>query len=69
MLLDQIGKLKEGKITLTDNKVALAGMARELGGREAIAAALRNLPDGYSIAANDIKRRPMCSRPTRIRSR
>jgi OOP family OmpA-OmpF porin len=41
LLLDQIGKLKEGKITLTDNKVALAGMARELGGREAIAAALR----------------------------
>lgn len=26
LLLDQIGKLKEGKITLTDNKVALVGM-------------------------------------------
>lgn len=58
LLLDQIGKLKEGKITLTDNKVALAGMARELGGREAVAAALKNLPEGYSIAANDIKAPP-----------
>ncbi|MBR0752887.1 OmpA family protein [Bradyrhizobium jicamae] len=58
LLIDQIGKLKEGKITLTDNKVNLSGMARELGGREAIAAALKNLPDGYSVAANDIKAPP-----------
>jgi len=33
-------------------------MARELGGREAIAAALKNLPEGYSIAGNDIKAPP-----------
>jgi OOP family OmpA-OmpF porin len=33
-------------------------MARELGGREAIAAALKNLPDGYSVAANDVKAPP-----------
>jgi OOP family OmpA-OmpF porin len=58
LLLDQIGKLKEGKITLTDTGVSLSGMARELGGREAIAAALRNLPEGYSVAANDIKAPP-----------
>ncbi|WP_454616314.1 OmpA family protein [Bradyrhizobium cenepequi] len=58
LLLDQIGKLKEGKITLTDTKVSLSGMARELGGREAVVAALRNLPDGYSVAANDIKAPP-----------
>jgi OOP family OmpA-OmpF porin len=58
LLLDQIGKLKDGKITLSDNKVALSGMARELGGREAIAAALKNLPEGYSVAANDIKAPP-----------
>ena len=58
LLLDQIAKLKDGKITLTDNKVALSGMARELGGREAIAAALRNLPEGYSVAANDVKAPP-----------
>ena len=58
LLLDQIGKLKDGKITLSDSKVALAGMARDLGGREAIAAALKNLPEGYSVAANDIHAPP-----------
>ena len=58
LLLDQIGKLKDGKITLTDTKVSLSGMARELGGREAIAAALKNLPEGYSVAANEIKAPP-----------
>src|SRR5438477_5849948 len=58
LLLDQVGKLKDGKITLSDNKVTLAGMARELGGREAIAAALKNLPEGYSVAANDVKAPP-----------
>ncbi len=58
LLLDQIGKLKDGRITLTDTKVNLSGMARELGGREAIAAALKNLPEGYSVAANDIKAPP-----------
>lgn len=58
LLLDQVGKLKDGKITLADTKVNLSGMARELGGREAIAAALKNLPDGYAVAANDIKAPP-----------
>src|SRR5882762_5905644 len=58
LLLDQIGKLKDGKITLSDTKVNLSGMARDLGGREAIAAALKNLPEGYSVAANDIKAPP-----------
>src|SRR5258708_3948247 len=58
LLLDQIGKLKDGKITLSDTKVSLSGMARELGGREAIAAALKNLPEGYSVAANDVKAPP-----------
>jgi len=58
LLLDQIAKLKDGKITLSDNKVTLAGMTRELGGREAIAAALKNLPEGYSVAANEVKAPP-----------
>ena len=58
LLLDQIGKLKEGKITLSDTAVSLSGMARELGGREAIAAALKNLPEGFSVAANDVKAPP-----------
>jgi OOP family OmpA-OmpF porin len=58
LLLDQIGKLKDGRITISDTKVSLAGMARDLGGREAIAAALRNLPEGFSVAANEIKAPP-----------
>lgn len=58
LLIDQITKLKDGKITLTDNKVSLSGMARELGGREAIAAALKNLPEGYAVAVNEVKAPP-----------
>jgi OOP family OmpA-OmpF porin len=58
LLLDQIGKLKDGKITLSDNKVSLSGMARDLGGREAIAAALKNLPEGFSVAANEVRAPP-----------
>src|SRR5580692_3777301 len=58
LLIDQIGKLKDGKITISDTKVSLSGMARDLGGREAIAAALKNLPEGFSVAANEIKAPP-----------
>ncbi len=58
LMLDQIWKLKDGKITISDTKVSLAGMARELGGREAIAASLKNLPEGFSVAANEIKAPP-----------
>ncbi len=58
LLVDQVGKLKEGKIVLTDTAVNLAGMARELGSREAISAALKNLPDGYTVADNAISAPP-----------
>ena len=58
LLLDQVGKLKDGKVTISDTSVSLSGMARELGGREAIAAALKNLPEGFSVAANEVKAPP-----------
>src|SRR6201994_3461171 len=58
LLLDQIAKLKDGKITISDARVQLTGMARDLGGREAIAAALKSLPEGFSVAANEIKAPP-----------
>ena len=58
LLLDQIAKLKDGKVTISDTAVSLSGMARDLGGREAIAAALKNLPEGFTIAANEIKAPP-----------
>ena len=57
LLIDQIGKLKDGKLSISDTNVALSGMARDLGGREAIAAALKKLPEGYKVA-NDIKAPP-----------
>jgi len=58
LLLAQVARLKDGKITITDTKVSLVGMARDLGGRESIAAALKSLPEGFSIAANEIKAPP-----------
>ncbi|MGB3867689.1 MAG: OmpA family protein [Xanthobacteraceae bacterium] len=58
LLIEQIARLKEGKVTLSDKTVSLSGMARDLGGREAIWSALRNLPEGYSVAANDIAAPP-----------
>jgi len=58
LLVEQIGKLKEGKITVSDTTVSLTGMARDLGGREAIAAALKNLPEGFSVAANGVRAPP-----------
>src|SRR6202166_3949321 len=58
LLLDQVGKLKDGKVAISDSKVRLSGMARDLGGREAIAAALKNLPEGFSVASNEIKAPP-----------
>ncbi|CAN5198815.1 OmpA family protein [soil metagenome] len=58
LLLDQIARLKEGKIVLSDTSVSLSGMARDLGGREAIAAALKNLPDGFSVVSNEVKAPP-----------
>jgi OmpA-OmpF porin, OOP family len=58
LLLDQLARLKDGKVTISDTAVSLAGMARELGGREAIAAALKDLPEGFTVAANDVKAPP-----------
>jgi OOP family OmpA-OmpF porin len=58
LLIDQIAKLKVGKISISDTKVSLSGMARDLGGREAIAAGLKKLPEGFSVAANAIEAPP-----------
>ena len=65
LLVEQIGRLKDGKITLSDTGVALAGMARELGNREAIAAALKNLPEGFSVTENAIKAPPFIFQATK----
>jgi OOP family OmpA-OmpF porin len=57
LLISQIGKLKDGKVTISDGDISLSGMARDLGGRETIALALKNLPDGFKVA-NDVKAPP-----------
>jgi OOP family OmpA-OmpF porin len=58
LLLAQVAKLKDGKVTISDTSVSLSGMARDLGGREAIAAALKDLPEGFKVATNDVKAPP-----------
>ena len=58
LLIEQIARLKDGKITISGQTVSLVGMARDLGGREAIAAALRNLPEGYTVTSNAVAAPP-----------
>jgi OmpA-OmpF porin, OOP family len=58
LLIEQLGRLRDGKVMLSDTSVRLSGIARELGGREAIAAALRNLPEGYTVAENAVSAPP-----------
>jgi OOP family OmpA-OmpF porin len=58
LLISQVGKLKDGRVTISDGDVSLSGMARELGGREALALALKSLPDGFTVASNDVKAPP-----------
>ncbi|CAL80381.1 conserved hypothetical protein; putative outer membrane protein (ompA-like) [Bradyrhizobium sp. ORS 278] len=58
LLIGQIGKLKDGKFTISDGDVTLTGMARELGGREALATALAKLPDGFKVASNEVRAPP-----------
>ena len=58
LLIDQIVRLRDAQISMSDGSIKLAGMAREIGGREAIVAALRNLPEGFSVAENTIQAPP-----------
>jgi OmpA-OmpF porin, OOP family len=58
LLIGQIGKLKDGKFTISDGDITLSGMARELGGREAIATALKKLPEGFKVAGNEVHAPP-----------
>jgi OOP family OmpA-OmpF porin len=58
ILIEQLARLRDGRLSITDNKVSVSGMARELGGREAVNAALRNLPDGIMVTTNELKAPP-----------
>jgi len=57
-LIEQLGRLRDGKVSISDNSVRLGGIARDLGGREAIAAALKNLPEGFQVAENTVSAPP-----------
>jgi OmpA-OmpF porin, OOP family len=58
LLMEQLGRLRDAKVSISDTSVRLSGTARELGGREAIAAALRNLPEGFTVAENAVSAPP-----------
>lgn len=58
LLVEQLARLSAGKVAISDDAVSLQGMARDLGGREAIAAALKNLPEGFSVTENAVQAPP-----------
>jgi OOP family OmpA-OmpF porin len=58
LLIEQLARLSSGKIVLSDTSISLKGMARDLGGREAIVDALKKLPQGFSITENAIQAPP-----------
>src|SRR5262245_43083041 len=58
LLLEQLGRLRDAKVSISDTSVRLSGTARELGGREAIAVALKNLPEGFAVAENAVSAPP-----------
>jgi OmpA-OmpF porin, OOP family len=54
----QLEKLSQGKVSITDNKVAITGLAKDAAARDAVTAALRNLPEGFSLTENSVKAPP-----------
>jgi OOP family OmpA-OmpF porin len=59
LLIEQLARLGNGgKVSLSDSAISLKGTARDLGGREAIADALKKLPEGFSITENAIQAPP-----------
>jgi len=58
ILIEQLARLSSGKVALSDSSITLTGMARDLGGREAIADALKKLPDGFAVTENAIQAPP-----------
>lgn len=56
--LAQLGRLSNGKITITGNDVSIAGTAVDAAARDAIAAALGKLPSGFRLVENSVKAPP-----------
>ena len=53
LLIEQLARLSSGKVALSDSAISLKGTARDLGGREAIADALKKLPEGFGQRQRD----------------
>ncbi len=58
LVVEQFALLKSGEVKIADTAIAFVGTTRELGGREAIIAALKNLPEGFSVASRAITAPP-----------
>jgi OOP family OmpA-OmpF porin len=56
--LAQLEKLSQGKVSIADNKVTITGLAKDAAARDAVTAALRNLPEGFSLIENGVKAPP-----------
>lgn len=65
ILLEQLGSLKSGEVRLSAGQVEIFGTARELGAREVIGAALRALPEGFSIKTFSVEAPPFVFRATK----
>lgn len=56
--LAQLDKLSNGKVTIADGEVSISGTAIDAAARDAIAAALAKLPEGFRLAENSVKAPP-----------
>ncbi len=65
VLIEQLGKLKDGEVQLNGTQVSITGMARDIGGREVIALGLRHLPEGFTIASMRVDAPPFVFRATK----
>lgn len=64
-LLEQLGRLKTGQVRISGQQVEISGVARELGGREAVIAAMRALPEGFTIKSVNVEAPPFVLRATK----
>ncbi|MFZ4530242.1 MAG: OmpA family protein [Alsobacter sp.] len=53
-VLAQVGRLKDGKASITDGTVTVSGEAPDAAAREAVAKALAGLPEGFRVANLEI---------------
>jgi OOP family OmpA-OmpF porin len=65
LALAQLDKLTQGKVSIADGDVTVTGLAKDRAARDAIAAALQKLPDGFRVVENSVKAPPYLFSATR----